>query len=112
MELSKRDNYITVTRPVVSEDGYGDLTTTSETAVASFWGSVVEMKPKDSDLTFDNGRARFTRTIKITADSRDTEDVDIDDHLNLGSSEFDWEVTNLFEGDWKYTRTIIAQIKL
>ena len=111
MELGKRDNYITVTRPVVSEDAYGDLTTTSSEAIASFWGYVKEMKPKESDLTFDNGRARFTRTIKIMADSRDTVNVDIDDHLTLGSSEFNWEVTNIFEGDWKWSRTIIAQIK-
>ena len=112
MELGKRDNYIQVTRPTVTEDGYGDLTLTSNEAIASFWGGVQELKPKDSDLTFDNGRTRFTRTIKITADERDTANVDIDDHLSIGSSEYTWEVTNIFESDWKYSRTIIAQIKL
>ena len=112
MELGKKDNYIQVTRPSVTEDGYGDLTLTSQEDIASFWGSVQELKPKDSDLTFDNGRTRFTRTVKIHADERDSANVDIDDHLTIDSSEYTWEVTNIFESDWKWSRTIIAQIKL
>ena len=106
----KKDNYIQATRPVTTEDGYGDLTLTSQEPIASFWGSVKELMPKSSDLTFDNGRARFTRTVKIMADSRDTIDVDIDDHLTIDNLS-NWEVTNIFEDQWKFGRTIIAQIK-
>ena len=106
-----KDNYIKVTRPQVEEDAYGDLTVTSQEDIASFWGSVTEIKPRYSDLTSDNGRVRFTRTIEIIADDRDTDSVDIDDHLVIDGTGYNWEVTNIFESDWKWSRTIIAQIK-
>ena len=111
MALGKKDNYITATRPVTTEDEYGDLTTSSNAVVANFWAAIEEIEPLSTELTFDNGKPRLTRTIKLMVDSRDTEDVDLDDHLEIDSSDRVWQVSEIFETGWKYSNTIIAQIK-
>ena len=111
MELGRKDNFVTANRPTVTEDEYGDLTTTSNEQVAQFWASVKEIEPLEKDLTFDYGKPRLTRTIKMMVDSRDTTNLEIDDQLTIDSSTDLWRVSEIFESGWKYSNTIIAQIK-
>ena len=100
-------DYIVITRPTTTEDEYGDLVVSTETTVAEFWADVKEIKPT---LQEQSGAILQTRRVEITADSRDTDAVDIGDIVtinNLSNNEF--VVMNQHESDWRWHRTIIAQ---
>ena len=109
--VGKKDNFVIANRPQVTEDEYGSLTTTLNEEISRFWAAIKEIEPLDKDLTFDYGKPRLTRTVKLMVDSRDTSDVDIDDQLTIDGSEYIWEVTEIFESGWKFSNTIVAQIK-
>ena len=117
MELVKQD-YITVVRPVgagtldstgrpMIEDDYGELTVTTEETISTFWGNVKELK---SNLQTQAGAILQTRRLEITADSRDTEAVDIGDVVtinNLDNNQF--VVMNQYESDWRWHRTLLVE---
>ena len=92
--------------PVI-EDDYGTITVASFDEVTTFWGDVQEMK---SDLIQQSGAMLQTRRLEITADSRDTEPVDLGDIVtinNLDNNEF--VVINIFESDWRWKNTILVE---
>ena len=90
-----------------NEDEYGNISISEETTIATFWGDVKEVKPAIDSRA---GAITQTRKLEITADSRDTEAVDIGDIVtinNLNNSEF--VVQNIFQSDWRWMNTIIVE---
>ena len=63
-------DFITAKRPTTVEDEYGDLTATSETTIATFWGNIKENRPAVATTT---GKTRQTRIITIIARERDVD---------------------------------------
>ena len=102
------DNYITAYRPTVTEDRYGELTQSGTTTIATFWGDIKEMKSKTN---VEQGKKRETRIIEVTARRRDVQNVDLDDLLSFGNLDEDFQVNDIYESDWKYGVTIIAEIR-
>ena len=102
------DNYITVTRPVITEDSEGDLIPTDLTPITELWGMITE-KPSATDIYA--GRKRLTRTIEIMVRTRDAEPIDIDDLLTFGQIPGNWQVNDIWESDWRYGTTILAERK-
>ena len=102
------DNYITVVRPVVTEDREGDLIPTDITPIVELWGSIKELK-SSTDLYA--GRKRTTRTVEITVRTRDAELIDIDDLLTFGQIEGDWQINDIWESEWRYGTTLLAERK-
>ena len=100
-------DYIEVKRPTVTEDEYGDLSVVEENVITTFWANVKEITP---DLQTQSGAILQTRRLEITADSRDTDAVDIGDIItinNLSNNEF--VIRNQFESDWRWMRTLVAE---
>ena len=102
------DNYITVVRPVVTQDAEGDLIPTDLTPIAELWGNITE-KPSTTDIYA--GRKRLTRTVEVVVRTRDAELIDIDDLLTFGQIPGDWQINDIWESDWKYGTTILAERK-
>ena len=102
------DNYITVIRPVVTESSEGDLVPTDLTPITELWGMIIE-KPSSTDIY--GGRKRLTRTIEIMVRTRDAEQIDIDDILNFGEITGDWQINDIWESDWRYGTSILAELK-
>ena len=102
------DNYITVIRPTIVEDSEGDLIPTNLTPITELWGMIVE-QPSETDIYA--GRKRLTRTIKVVVRTRDAELIDIDDLLSFGQITGDWQVNDIWESDWRYGTTILAERK-
>ena len=101
-------NFITATRPVTTEDYHGDLVVDSIETVATFWAHIKEVRSL-SDL--DIGKKRITRRLEITARERDIEAIDLDDILTFGNSDDEYQVNDIYEGDWRFGRTILAEYK-
>ena len=102
------DNYITVTRPTVTEDSEGDLIPTDLTPITELWGMITE-KPSTTDIY--SGRKRLTRSIEVVVRTRDAELIDIDDLLTFGQIPGNWQINDIWESDWKYGTTILAERK-
>ena len=102
------DNYIKVIRPVVTEDSEGDNIPTDLTPIVELWGMITE-KPSTTDIYA--GRKRLTRTVEIMVRTRDAELIDIDDILNFEQIPGDWQINDIWESDWRYGTTILAERK-
>ena len=102
------DNFITVMRPVTTEEFEGDLVPTDLTPITQLWGMIKE-QPSSTDVY--NGRKRLTRTIEVTVRTRDAELIDIDDLLTFGQIQGDFQINDIWESDWRYGTTIIAELK-
>ena len=101
------DNYIIVSRPVVTEDVTdGDLIPQSDTPITELWGHIKELK---SSTDIFSGRKRSSRTVEITVRTRDAEQIDIDDNLTFGQITGAWQINDIWESDWRYGTTILAQ---
>ncbi len=109
-----RDNYITITRPVVSEDPYGEVTVSSEPTIATAWAKVEELKSR-SEL--EEGKKRITRNYMLTADSRDVEMIDLDDTISIAGRDIDLQINDFYDADDQFvsgmigSTIIIAEIK-
>ena len=114
------DNYITVRRPdnvdalgtgglPTNEDEYGNLTVSSFNTVATFWADIEEIAPTSDDFGV-GGTIRFNRRLRITADSRDTEALDLDDIVTYDDNDSEFFITSLSESDWKWQREIIIEL--
>ena len=118
-----KDNYIIISRPAdlstlgndgkpMDEDRYGDITpSVTEENIAEFWGDIEEMKPYVDDLnTFaTDEHLRYNRRLKITADSTDSENVDIGDIVQIDNRPEKWVVRSFYDSEWKWQRTIITE---
>ena len=101
-------NFVTATRPVTTEDAYGELLVDSVETVATFWAYIKETR---SLAEVEIGKKRITRRLEITARERDIEDIDLDDILTFGNSDDEYQVNDIFEADWRFGRTILAEYK-
>ena len=106
LPASMLNDYITAKRPTLVEDEYGELTASSESTIATFWGMIEE---QESTVDIAQGKTRQTKVIKITARERDVMDIDLEDELSFGNSEDTYIVKDFYESKWKYGRTIMAQ---
>ena len=102
------DNYITVSRPTTEETEKGDLRIISNIPVVELWG-MIEERPSSTDINV--GRKRLSRTIQVVVRTRDAEGIDIDDELSFGQISGSWQVNNIWESDWRYGTTLIAERK-
>lgn len=100
------NDFITAVRPMVTEDAYGDLSSTENTDIATFWGDVNEDK---SSTYIETGKIKSNHMVTITCRTRDIVGIEEDDHLTFGNSAFIWQVKEIYESDWKYGSTIIAE---
>ena len=98
--------YIEATRPTVTEDRYGDLNQTATENIATFWGHVNELK---SSTAVENGKKRTTRIVEITCREDDVENIDIDDVLSIEGSSDQYQVNDIYDSNWKWGTTIIAE---
>ena len=109
LHRSMLENYVTATRPVVTEDRYGDLRVTSNTIIANFWADITELEP--TDFGVDAGKKRQTRMIKLVCRSEDIQNVELDDILTFGNSDEEWQVNEFHEARWKYGKEIHAEYR-
>lgn len=115
MEIGKRDTRITVRTPQPDSSGnfYDDdgkliAATTTDT---EFWGDVEDLKDSGGDLAYPAGKRLDARTIKIIADSRSVENVNILDTLVLDNSTDVFEVIDKHDSVFRFTTVLICKYK-
>ena len=106
---SMLDEVLIAVRNATDEElRYGDLTTSSELLVATFYAHIKELRDKTKDSA---GRKQNTKVVEITARAQDVEDLMIDDELRIQGVDIKYQVNSIYESDWKYGTTIVAQYK-
>ena len=114
-----KDNYIVVRRPSgtdtisseglpTNEDDYGNLTVTTLDNVAEFWADIEELIPNSDDFGVP-GTVRFNRRLKLIADARDVESVDLDDIVLIDEETQEWAVTSINQSRWKWQSELIIE---
>ena len=108
MARFKLDEYISLQVP--TEDySTGELVVTN-TTVTNFWGSISEEKSNaQSGGLHTDGRIRDNKIIKITARTRDTEDVLIGGELTFDSVDGTFNVVDIYDMDFKHYVVILAE---
>lgn len=96
MQIGKLDKRITVYRPVVTENDYGENVLQSRTVVTTF-RAMVESQPSDTSLLpIDMHRQYQTNEVKIVTRKSFVELVDIDDELEISDETGVWQVKNTY----------------
>ena len=103
--IGRRDDYIIASLPTTSYDSDGKLVTTGSTTI-EFWADVADMPSK---LSEGGGKRRDARLIKLTADSRDVEDITLDHTITIQGSDDVFQVADFYDSNFRFTTELICQ---
>ena len=103
--VGRRDDCVIASLPTTSYDEDGKLVTTGSTTI-EFWAEVSDMKSK---LLEGGGKRRDARLIKLTADSRDVEDITLDHTITIQGSDDVFQVADFYQSQFRFTTELVCQ---
>lgn len=110
--IGDRDDFITVTSTAnigaAAYDNDGRLISSGTRETYSFWGNIEDEKSNPVSNPLNPGR-RDTRRIKITADSRDVDNVTVDFTLTYDGSTDVFQVIDRFDHQFRFSTMLVAE---
>ena len=105
--ISRREDYVVATLGTYTEDGFGNISESTDTTnTIEFWAMVEDDK---ANRVVDEGKRRNVDMKTLMCDSRDVANLTIDHRLVINNGSIRYIPVDIFQNEFKYEATIIVK---